>query len=200
MQQEEAWQLLRTAFADGDTFLTVNVPPRWTRSFASTRSGVLWLMHQVSSSSEASATDSLAGGGKLGASDRDVWGRSLPSQALKSGQQPHAGAFIDQDNAAMVGQRVAVRSASVGGRDVEGGEGWRLKQPQEFTISRGTILTDHAARGDVEAVFSGRAAISTCQTWPATHPFALRDEMLVHALREGQDGLPLWLCGESERL
>ena len=32
------------------------------------------------------------------------------------------------------------------------------------------------------------------EAWPAGHPFSLRDALLVRALEEGPDGLPLWLA------
>jgi hypothetical protein len=189
LQQDVATQLLRAAFTDADTFVTLNVPPRWAGQYASARSGVLWLMHQVSPNGEKEHET-----GRLGASERDVWGRTLPRQEFHGSQQ--AGAFIDQDNAAMVSARILGRRAKLGsfGQGGAAADGWRLGRPQDFAISRGTVLTDHAVRGDVDAVFSGRVAVNTCQTWPATHPFALRDELLAHALRDGPGGLPLWLC------
>jgi hypothetical protein len=62
-----------------------------------------------------------------------------------------------------------------------------------FTVRRGTLLSDAAACGDVEAVFEGRAALSVVQTWPAGHPLSCRDELLLAALDEGPGGLPAWL-------
>jgi hypothetical protein len=66
--------------------------------------------------------------------------------------------------------------------------------PGSFVIRRGTLLNDHATAGDVEAVFSSRAAVSTVQTWPVGHPLSVRDAVLAAALGEDADGLPAWLA------
>eukprot|EP00775_Hariotina_reticulata_P010303 gene10303-10462_t len=104
-----AAELVGRAFADGDVFLCVNVPPTWQPAgynphsteaqFASTRPGVIWHCHQ-------------------------------------------------------------------------------------------------ATAGDVEAVFSRRASVTTLQTWPTSHPLSLRDDVLAAALDEGPAGLPAWLSGQ----
>ena len=65
--------------------------------------------------------------------------------------------------------------------------------PAVFMIQQGTVLSDHATSGDVEAVFSGRAAVTTLQTWPVGHPLCLRDEVMAAALDEGEGGMPAWL-------
>jgi hypothetical protein len=66
-----------------------------------------------------------------------------------------------------------------------------------FTVHQGTVLSDAATSGDVEAVFSGLAAVSTLQTWPEGHPLSLRDELLVTALDEGEGGMPAWMVATS---
>jgi hypothetical protein len=72
----------------------------------------------------------------------------------------------------------------------------KVSVPRSFTVRRGTLLSDAAACGDVEAVFEGRAAFSVVQTWPAGHPLSVRDELLLAALDEGPGGLPAWLQTE----
>jgi hypothetical protein len=184
----EAQRLLQQAFAEGDLLLCVNVPPRWQpggaglRPFAATRVGVLWNCTQV-----------LAEGGgaevSWSASERDLFGRSLPSQGYGSGR-PLAGAFVSQDNThkVMQGLEGAGGWAETGGSDGPGG------LPASFTIQRGTVLADSALAADCEAVLAGRCSVAALQAWPATHPFALNDQLMVHALAEGELGLPAWLA------
>ena len=61
------------------------------------------------------------------------------------------------------------------------------------------VLREH---GDVDAVFrkgGGKAAVTTHQTWPAGHPFVMREDAHIEALRPcGKTGLPLWLAEEDK--
>ena len=67
--------------------------------------------------------------------------------------------------------------------------------PVSFTIGKGTVLMDGSVRGDVDAVFSGTASVTTAQTWPHSHAFSLMDRVMVEALREDSVyGLPAWLA------
>jgi hypothetical protein len=199
----EAKQLLQQAWAEGDTFLTVNVPPSWSmggaaKPFASTRMGVLWNCTQVeaaASSSSSTAASAAATAGRSSrdearswrTSDQDLFGRSLPSQGY-SERQPVAGAFVAQDNTDKVMQGIDARGSAG-----SAGAAARPGVPQRFVIRPGTILSDSALQGDVEAVFSGRVSVCTQQTWPATHPFQLNDQLMVHALAEDDLGMPAWL-------
>ena len=64
-----------------------------------------------------------------------------------------------------------------------------------FVLSGGTVVADDSARGDVDAVMSGQAAVMALPTWPQGHAFSLLDVVAVEALREDPaTGLPLWLC------
>ena len=46
-----------------------------------------------------------------------------------------------------------------------------------------------------DAVGSGIASISSLPTWPQTHPLALDDALLAHALRSDETGHPMWFKG-----
>ena len=74
--------------------------------------------------------------------------------------------------------------------------------PSCFVVGGGVIVADECAGGDVDAVFrkgGGKAAVTTHQTWPAGHPFVMREDAHVEALRPcGETGLPLWLAEEDE--
>lgn len=174
--------------------------PRW-RSAAGGGSGST----SSCNGNEGQASDSggAAGGERSWRVDEaDLWGRSLPRQGYMGssssggtsaarGTQPlTAGAFVAQDSTAAAAARQ------------RGGAGGSVAAPcgevegLTFVISRGALLSDDCACGDVDAVMRGAAAVAALQTWPAGHPFALRDELLVHALEEGRGGLPLWLVGK----
>jgi hypothetical protein len=212
----------RQAFCDADTFLLLNTPPRWDASrgggFAAARPGVLWHCHSVEATHQprgvsgaadgSRRSDSSGGGSSGGASwqttERDVWGRSLPSQGL-GGAAAGAGrlapgAFVAQDNAAAVADRLAALAGGGGGGG--GGTGGGAGAAQDdappgasFVIRRGALLSDAATGGDVEALLGGRATVVTLQAWPGGHPLALRDGMLLHALAEAPgEGLPAWLA------
>jgi broad specificity polyphosphatase/5'/3'-nucleotidase SurE len=62
-----------------------------------------------------------------------------------------------------------------------------------FTIGAAYIDTEPVLKGDCDSVEDDFASISSLANWPQTHPLALDDELLSHALEEGADGFPLWL-------
>jgi hypothetical protein len=189
--------------------------------FAPVRPGVLWPCHQVESSftavpaaggaagaAGASGRKSGGGGGRSWSVDEnDPWGRTLPSQGYAAGggggARLAAGGFVSQDNTEAAAARLraggdggaaAAAASATPPEAAAEGEVELDFQAAEFRVSRGTLLTDECAGGDVEAVMAGRAAVGLVQTWPASHPFTLRDELLVWALEGGgAEGLPLWL-------
>jgi len=202
-----AAELVGRAFADGDVFLCVNVPPTWQPAdydapqssalhFASTRPGVIWHCYQVESAAQQTRKDSWQEGQQQKLNERyswrpqpnDLYGRTLPSSSLSNGQAVQLGQFVGQDNTDKV--IASVRQQS-GTQDQVGRASAAV--PLQFTIRRGTMLNDQATAGDVEAVFSRRAAVTTLQTWPSSHPLSLRDDVLAAALDEGPQGLPAWL-------
>jgi hypothetical protein len=204
-QAAAAADLLRRAFADGDILLCLNTPPTWqpntsrsnaaSPAFASTRPGVLWHCYQVEASRQTAATSSSSSSWRSAeqastswqTQEQDVYGRSLPGSSFGGSQSVVTGAFVQQDNTDKVA--ASLRSAP---RDQQ--QQQQQQVPGSFVIRRGTLLTDHATAGDVEAVFSSRAAVSTLQTWPVGHPLSLRDAVLAAALDEDADGLPAWLA------
>lgn len=149
------------------------------------------------------------------AEQQDLFGRSLPRQQVGS-EATTAGAFVSQDNTSQVASKVMMagyaetaadggsfgQAAASGGGEDDGAAAAAEataalpRLPSHFTLLPGTMLNDAATSGDVEAVFSGRVSVTTLQTWPCGHPFSLRDEVLVHALDEGPDGLPRWLAAD----
>jgi hypothetical protein len=189
----KARRLLQQAFAEGDLLLCVNVPARWrgprdAHPYASTRVGVLWNCTQVVAAGAAS--DGAASEAPLSwrASGQDLFGRSLPSQGYDSAA-PVAGAFVAQDNTDKVEQGLAGTAAG-GGAAATAAAG----VPSSFTVQAGTLLADSALAADCEAVLQGRCSVAALQAWPATHPFAIADQLLVHTLVEGELGLPAWLA------
>ncbi|KAK3251856.1 hypothetical protein CYMTET_38818 [Cymbomonas tetramitiformis] len=151
---EDKRSILRRAFCDGDTFVCLHVPPRWSLShtpkpFTSTLPGVIW--HQQQSSNQYQPTSEGA-------------------------------TFVPQLNTDKVINSTRPCSTS---------ESTSL--PISFTIGTGTTLCDSSTRGDVDAVLSGKASLTTLQTWPHSHAFSLLDDLKVEALRESPRGLPLWL-------
>mgnify|MGYP005652615371 FL=1 len=64
-----------------------------------------------------------------------------------------------------------------------------------FTIGAAYIDTETVENGDCDAVASGIASISSLPTWPQTHPLALDDALLAHALRSDETGHPMWFKG-----
>ena len=64
-----------------------------------------------------------------------------------------------------------------------------------FTIGAAYIDNHVVENGDVDCVETGFASISSLPTWPQTHPLALDDELLAHALRADGTGHPSWFKG-----
>ena len=64
-----------------------------------------------------------------------------------------------------------------------------------FTIGAAYIDTEPVSKGDCDSIADHFASISSLANWPQTHPLALDDELLSHALKQGTDGFPLWLRG-----
>jgi len=64
-----------------------------------------------------------------------------------------------------------------------------------FTIGAAYIDTETVENGDCDSVASGVASISSLPTWPQTHPLALDDALLAHALRSDETGHPMWFKG-----
>jgi len=62
-----------------------------------------------------------------------------------------------------------------------------------FTIGAAYIDTESVPKGDCDSVANDFASISSLANWPQTHPLALDDELLSHALEQGIDGFPKWL-------
>jgi hypothetical protein len=215
--------MLQAACADGDALLCLNVPPTWSEAagFAAARPGVLWHCHQVEPqqqqpehggswrSREAATSRSWAVDG------HDLYGRTLPAASYGS-SVPTGSNFVGQDNT----RKVAHERSSYAAEDSSSSSSssrwcststhsssssssssseanWQDAAPASFTIRHGTMLSDAAACGDVEAVFGGRAAVTLLQTWPAGHPLSLRDELLLAALDEGPGGLPAWLADDA---
>lgn len=185
----EARRVLREAFCEGDLFLCINVPGTWSSDetssdrFEPTRPGVLWHCQYVQPQygSSSSPSQALSNETSWSVDNADVFGRSIPQ--LKAGCKNEAGGFVSQDNTSSVG---------LNSRAVTSAKGL-MALPESIVIKRGTVLSDGVMCGDVEAVFNGRASITTLQTWPSGHPFSLTDVLLAYTLVQGQDGLPAWL-------
>ena len=64
-----------------------------------------------------------------------------------------------------------------------------------FTIGAAYIDTETVENGDCDSVASGIASISSLPTWPQTHPLALDDALLAHALHSDETGHPMWFKG-----
>ena len=64
-----------------------------------------------------------------------------------------------------------------------------------FTIGAAYIDTMTVSGGDCDCVAEGFASISSLPTWPQTHPLALDDQLLAHALNEDDTGHPTWFKG-----
>lgn len=176
---------LRAAFVDADVLLSVNVPRTFAPEsgrFASTRPGVVWHQEPV----RAEGSERGAGGAD------DVFGRSLPLHRDAEARASADGAtFVPQLNAAKVVADTRPESTpALALRE-------RQPLPAAFTVGAGTLLTDASARGDVDALLAGVAAVSTHQVWPQSHALSLVDAAMVEALREdAASGLPAWLGGE----
>lgn len=64
-----------------------------------------------------------------------------------------------------------------------------------FTIGAAYIDNHVVENGDVDCVETGVASISSLPTWPQTHPLALDDALLAHALSHDETGHPTWFKG-----
>ena len=64
-----------------------------------------------------------------------------------------------------------------------------------FTIGAAYIDNHVVENGDVDCVETGFASISSLPTWPQTHPLALDDALLAHALNHDETGHPTWFKG-----
>jgi 5'-nucleotidase len=78
---------------------------------------------------------------------------------------------------------------------VQFGEGKAGSVESTFTIGAAYIDTETVEKGDCDSVATGHASISSLPTWPQTHPLALDDELLAHALRADETGHPTWFKG-----
>ena len=78
---------------------------------------------------------------------------------------------------------------------VQFGEGKAGSVESTFTIGAAYIDTETVEKGDCDSVATGYASISSLPTWPQTHPLALDDELLAHALRADETGHPTWFKG-----
>eukprot|EP00892_Ulva_mutabilis_P009457 jgi/Ulvmu1/6884/UM031_0090.1 len=195
-QPQDAQALLRAAFADADTFLNVSAPPRLPVNtqqplFAATRCGVIWHRDEVARAGAGAPVGSREDLARSGATSRDLWGRSLPSHGLSGATSATlaAGDFVSQEQTSAVvqrrtnggtGDRRAVAPAAAG--------------VMRFEVGRGRTLSDPVLGGDVDALFEGRVAVTTAQTWPGGHPCSMTDAVLAAAIAEDeQSGLPAWL-------
>lgn len=145
-------------------------------------------MQRVGDDSVGDAQEDLS---RHGATGRDLWGRSLPSQQLSAAAPAHlaTGAFVSQDQTSAVVRRR--QQAQGGGDRTRGGPRGEV---MSFAVGRGRTLSDPVVAGDVDALFGGCVAVTTAQTWPAGHPFSLTDAVLAAALAEDeQTGLPAWM-------
>lgn len=62
-----------------------------------------------------------------------------------------------------------------------------------FTIGAASVDHSVVAAGDCDAVENDKASLSCLAVWPQSHPFAMDEDLLAHALLETIDGWPRWL-------
>jgi broad specificity polyphosphatase/5'/3'-nucleotidase SurE len=62
-----------------------------------------------------------------------------------------------------------------------------------FTIGAASVDHSVVAAGDCDAVEEDKASLSCLAVWPQSHPFAMDEDLLAHALQETTDGWPRWL-------
>ena len=62
-----------------------------------------------------------------------------------------------------------------------------------FTIGAASVDHSVVAAGDCDAVEDDKASLSCLAVWPQSHPFAMDEDLLAHALQETIDGWPRWL-------
>ena len=62
-----------------------------------------------------------------------------------------------------------------------------------FTIGAASVDHSSVEKGDCDAVEQATASLSCLAVWPQSHPFALDEDLLAHALISTNDGWPSWL-------
>ena len=62
-----------------------------------------------------------------------------------------------------------------------------------FTIGAASVDHSPVVAGDCDAVEEDKASLSCLAVWPQSHPFALDEDLLAHALEETVEGWPRWL-------
>lgn len=62
-----------------------------------------------------------------------------------------------------------------------------------FTIGAASVDHSPVIAGDCDAVEEDKASLSCLAVWPQSHPFALDEDLLAHALEETVEGWPRWL-------
>ena len=62
-----------------------------------------------------------------------------------------------------------------------------------FTIGAASVDHSPVVAGDCDAVEENKASLSCLAVWPQSHPFALDEDLLAHALEETVEGWPRWL-------
>ena len=204
---------LRRAFADGDQFLVVHVPPSWRpeRGFEPARPGVLWRQNRVEpvGGDETDERHAAAARNHRQTTPRvsdDLWGRTLPAQTLGRDEvaSERGARFVPQlATAKLVGEREAARDAEGEYFDSASSslddDDYAFAPPagaapRGFRVGGGDVVADELAGGDVDAALAGRAGIVAVPTWPQGHPFALLDDAAAEALRPGDArGLPAWI-------
>ena len=204
---------LREAFRDGDVFVCLSAPPRWEKKtwdkggFAACRPGVLWRQERVRAEFHPPGSER----DRDAAADRDdAFGRTLPLHALGD---VRGSVGEGAENGARFVRQLAAERASADNARSDGGSFPRGADasdrapptgsaPSCFVVGGGVVVADECAGGDVDAVFrkgGGKAAVTTHQTWPAGHPFVMREDAHIEALRPcGKTGLPLWLAEEDK--
>ena len=205
---------LREAFRDGDVFVCVSAPPKWSKEkngFAACRPGVLWRQERVAAEFEPGSfrnDDALEN--DRNRNRNDAFGRTLPLNTLGDSL---GCAGSGTGDARFVRQLATERLVAENGRYVASQndeDERRLRDrapprgsaPSFFVVGGGVVVADECAGGDVDAVFrkgGGAAAVTTHQTWPAGHPFFMTQDAQLESLRScGETGLPLWLAEEDE--
>jgi hypothetical protein len=211
---------LREAFRDGDVFVCVSAPPKWSKEkngFAACRPGVLWRQERVAAEfgepgsfrSETLALEDDRDRNR-NRNENDAFGRTLPLNTLGdslgcAGSGTGDARFVRQlateRLVAENGRYVASQNDEDERRDLYRAPP-RGSAPSFFVVGGGVVVADECAGGDVDAVFrkgGGAAAVTTHQTWPAGHPFFMTQDAQLESLRScGETGLPLWLAEEDE--
>ena len=62
-----------------------------------------------------------------------------------------------------------------------------------FTIGAASVDHSPVLAGDCDAVEEDKASLSCLAVWPQSHPFAMDEDLLAHALEQTVDGWPRWL-------